>query len=89
MVAMLSQTGLVLFATFVGLSKKEDGRLKRSYEAFAAWCFLIFFVYVSAPDCLCLRPHLRTHSSQRFVGREQSIFAGITFAFKDDIIDRE
>lgn len=44
-VSMLSQTGLILFATFVGLSKKEDGSLKRSYQAMAAWCFLIFFVY--------------------------------------------
>ena len=54
MVAMLSQTGLVLFATFVGLAKKEDGRLERSYSAFAAWCFLIFFVYVSVHDRLGL-----------------------------------
>jgi hypothetical protein len=60
LVGMLSQTGLVLFATFVGLSKKQHGRLKRSYEAMAAWCFLVFFVYVSerVPSAryICLQP---------------------------------
>lgn len=86
MVAMLSQTGLVLFAMFVGLSKDQGGNLGRSEDAMAAWSFLIFFVYVSF-----VGPTLETIVVCALTTRgtcKQAVFAGVAFVFKDSIIDR-